>query len=91
MLARTFAKRIAALCLLLTLWSGIALITHQHSSKTESARCTVCVTAHSASPKSSSVVHAATFFRVSAIRIETHSAKQRTLAFSLNVRPPPQA
>jgi hypothetical protein len=74
---------------LLTIWSAIAFITHQHSSATEAAKCTVCVAAHSASPKATSNLLKATFVAVSAVQPQPVSAKQRLIVFALNVRPPP--
>jgi hypothetical protein len=90
-LMRLMSRRIALLCLLLTIWSAVALVTHHHSSATESAKCTVCVAAHSAAPKATSSLKKATFSPVATVQPEPVSAKQRLLAFSLSVRPPPQA
>jgi len=86
---RLIAKRIACLCLLLTLWSAIAFAVHQHSNATEAAKCTVCIAAHSASPKVASRLPHATFVAVFTFRAEPISAKQRLVAFALSVRPPP--
>lgn len=86
---RSFSKKIALLCLLLTFFSAAALITHHHTSATDALKCTVCVTAHSSSPKAISTLPNRTFVRVSAVRLETASAKQRLTAFALSVRPPP--
>lgn len=86
---RSISKRIAFVCLLLTVWSAIAFAAHQHSSATESAKCTVCVAAHSASPKAASTPRPTTFVVVSTFRAEPVSGKQRFVAFALSVRPPP--
>ena len=87
---RTFSKRIAFLCLLLTLWSVYAFTAHQHSSSIEAAKCTVCAAAHSSSPISvSSLPNTATVpvsFIVTAAPV---AAKHRLIAFALAVRPPP--
>ena len=47
---RSSVKCVALLCLLLTFWSAFAFAAHHHSKSTESAKCTVCVAAHSAAP-----------------------------------------
>jgi hypothetical protein len=86
---RSFSKRIAFLCLLLTLFSAVALVAHHHSSAGDAAKCTICVTAHSAAPQVSAVLPNRTFVRASISRSEPVSAKQRLVAFALSVRPPP--
>ena len=87
---RSISKSIALLCLVLTFWSAIAFAVHQHSDATEAAKCTVCVAAHSASPKTPSIVVHTTFVAVATFRAEPVSAKQRLVAFALTVRPPPE-
>jgi hypothetical protein len=87
---RSISKGIAFVCMLLTFWSAIAFITHQHSSTTEAAKCTVCVAAHSASPKITSNLLKATFVAVSIVQAQPVSAKQRLIVFALSVRPPPE-
>jgi hypothetical protein len=86
---RLFSKKIAFLCLLLTFWSALAFAAHHHSSATEAAKCTVCIAAHSASPKANSTPRPERFVVVSSFRAEPISAKQRFAAFALSVRPPP--
>jgi hypothetical protein len=85
----SFSKRIALLCLLLTLCSAVAMVTHHHSSANDAAKCTVGVAAHSASPQATSVLANQKFVRASLSRSEPVSAKQRLVAFALSVRPPP--
>jgi len=85
----SISKRIAWLCVLLTFWSAIAFTAHQHSSATESARCTVCAAAHSASPKAQPTLTRATFVVVSTFQPRSVPAKQCLIAFALFVRPPP--
>ena len=87
---RSISKRIAWLCMLLTFWSAIAFVSHHHSSLAEAAKCTVCVAAHSASPKPISTLPKVTFVSVPTFRMEPVSPKQRLIGFALNVRPPPQ-
>jgi hypothetical protein len=86
---RSITKRIACLCVLLTFWSAIAFATHQHSNATEAAKCTVCIAAHSASPKTTSAPLKTKFVAVSTFRAEPAAAKQCLIAFALCVRPPP--
>jgi len=86
---QSISKKVALLCLLLTACSAVALVAHHHSGATDALKCTVCVTAHSASPKLVSTLPNRTFVRVSAVRLEPVSAKQRLVAFALSVRPPP--
>jgi hypothetical protein len=86
---RSFSKRIALLCLLLTLCSAVAFVAHHHSSANDAAKCTVCVAAHSASPKAATVLPNQTFVRASISRSAPVTAQQRLIAFALSVRPPP--
>ena len=86
---RSMSKRIACLCLLLTFWSAMAFAAHQHSTATESATCTVCIAAHSASPKTTTTLPRVMFLPVDTFRPEPVSAKQRLTIFVLCVRPPP--
>jgi len=84
-------KKIAYLCLLLTLWSVVALVAHHHSSAADSSKCTVCVAAHSTAPKSITSLPNATFTPIFTFRPEPVSGSHRLIAFALSVRPPPQA
>jgi hypothetical protein len=86
---RSITKRIATLCLLLTIWSALAFAAHHHSSANDSATCTVCVVAHSASPKTTTTLPGVMFVSVSVFRPEPVATKQRLIAFALCVRPPP--
>jgi hypothetical protein len=86
---RSISKSIAWMCLLLTLMSAVEFTAHNHSSATEAAKCTVCVAAHSASPKTTSTLPDATFVPVATFRPKPVSTKQRVIAFALCVRPPP--
>lgn len=86
---RSMSKRIACLCVLLTFWSAIAFAAHQHSNATDSATCTVCIAAHSASPKTTITLPRVLFVSVSTFLPEPISAKQCLIVFALCVRPPP--
>jgi hypothetical protein len=85
----SISKRIAWLCILLTLWSATASAAHQHSSAIESARCSVCAAALSASPKAPATLTHVTFVVVATFRPQSVPAQQRLIAFALCVRPPP--
>jgi hypothetical protein len=82
-------KYVALMCLVLTFWSALAFAAHHHSNGTESAKCTVCVAAHSAAPKTTANLLKATFTPISTIQADPVSAKERFVAFALSVRPPP--
>ena len=89
---RSISKRMAWLCLLLMLSSAIAVVAHHHSDANESARCTVCVAAHSAAPTAPATAPRATSVAISTVRVEpVVAAKQRLVAFALSVRPPPES
>ena len=88
---RSLSKRVACLCLLLTLGSAMAFVAHHHLSANEALKCTVCVTVHAAAPKTASNLQNASFIRVSTFRPVPVSVKQRLVAFALSVRPPPEA
>jgi hypothetical protein len=86
---RSISKQIAFFCVLLTFWSAAAFVSHHHSSTTDALKCTVCVAAHSSSPKATSTLSNGKFVRVFAFRSQPVSAKQCLVAFALSVRPPP--
>jgi hypothetical protein len=86
---RSIVKYLAVMCLLLTFWSAIAFAAHHHSNGTEAAKCTVCVAAHSATPKATANLLTAAFTAISTFRAETVFATQSFVAFALSVRPPP--
>jgi hypothetical protein len=88
---RPISKRIAWLCLLLMLWSAMAFAAHHHSDGDESAKCSVCIAALSASPTAPMILPQTTLLAVSIVRTEpVAAAKQRLIAFALTVRPPPE-
>lgn len=87
---RSISKQIAWLCIALTFSSALAFAVHQHSSATEAAKCTVCVAAHSTSPKAFRSLPKVEFVTVSdSLEPQAVSAKQLLIAFALSVRPPP--
>jgi hypothetical protein len=86
---RSFVKCVALVCLVLTFWSALAVVTHHHSNATEEAKCAVCLAAHSASPKTTSTLSNTTFLTIFIFRAKPVSTKQHLIAFALLVRPPP--
>jgi hypothetical protein len=86
---RSSVKYVALLCLMLTLWSALAFAAHHHTNSTDSAKCTVCVAAHSAAPKATASLLQAKFTPLSTRLPEPVFATQRFVAFALSVRPPP--
>jgi hypothetical protein len=82
-------RKVALVCLLLTLWSAVGLAAHHHSSRTEAARCSVCVALHSAAPKGIATLPQTMFAYASAPVLDTISVQQRLNPFALRVRPPP--
>jgi len=86
---RSIVKYVALMCLLLTLWSAVAFVAHHHSNGADSAKCTVCVSAHTAAPKATAHFSKATFTAVSSFRADPVSVKQLLAVFALSVRPPP--
>lgn len=87
---RSLVKYVALLCLLLTLGSAVATVVHHHSGASDSAKCTVCVAAHSARPSVASSLSSISAKLVAAVPIFTVRTQQRLVPFALNVRPPPQ-
>jgi hypothetical protein len=86
---RSILKSVAVICLVLTLWSALAVAVHHHPNSTESAKCSVCVAAQSAASKTGVTVLTATFASMSLFCADAVSGKQRFIAFALYVRPPP--
>lgn len=86
---RSVVKCVALACLLLTLWSAVALVTHHHADGTDSATCTVCLAAHSTAPRPATNLAKTTFIAVSTFRAEPGFAIEALVVFALSVRPPP--
>jgi hypothetical protein len=86
---RAFAKCVAIVCLLLTISSAVAVVTHHHSKGIDTAKCSICAAAHSATstPAANSTVTA--FTSHFAFRSVSGPAKEQVIAFALSVRPPP--
>jgi hypothetical protein len=88
---RSIVKYVVVMCLLLTLWSAMAVVVHHHGNSMESAQCMVCAAAHSASPSVAVQLLHAFFLPVRIVKVQAVSAKGRLVSFALTVRPPPVA
>jgi hypothetical protein len=88
---RFAAKRVALVCMLLTLWSAVAFVAHHHLNKTDAQNCSVCVNAHTPAGVSTPQIVAPGFVEIASLHVESSSAKFRLVSFALSVRPPPQA
>jgi hypothetical protein len=78
------------LCLSLTLWTAVAESTHNHPNKTESASCSICVVAHSASPVVSSHQAKPIFAAIGWLQEKEVIANARLSVFDLGIRGPPE-
>lgn len=84
------SKRVAWLCVVLTLWSALAFAVHHHADGEDSAHCPICVAALTASPAQPALAPRVTMLAVSTVETAPDiAAKQRVAAFALTVRPPP--
>jgi len=88
---RFVIKSTATFCLLLTIWSAVGFAAHHHSNSTESAKCTVCVAAHTSAPRATAAPQKVTLTHVIAVPAEPLAANEAVVAFALSVRPPPAA
>ena len=86
---RLWVRRSAWLCLSLMLWAAAVESTHNHPTQTESASCSICVAAHSASPTVSSIQTAPVFAAIGLLREEDVVAKARFDFADLGIRGPP--
>jgi hypothetical protein len=77
------------LCLSLMLWTVAAESTHNHPTQTESASCSICVAAHSATPTVSASQTAPVFAAIGLLREEDVVAKVRFDFSELGSRGPP--
>ena len=79
----------AWLCLSLMLWTVAAESSHNHPNQVESASCSICVVAHSASPTVSSSQAAPVFAAIGLLREEDIIAKTRFDFSERGIRGPP--
>ena len=86
---RLWLKWSAWVALSLMLWTVAAESTHTHPNQTESASCSICIAAHSASPTLSTAQSAPVFAAVGLLREEDVVAKSRFDFSELGIRGPP--
>jgi hypothetical protein len=86
---RLWVRWSAWLCLSLMFWAAAVESTHNHPTQTESASCSICVAAHSASPTVSSIQTAPVFAAIGLLREEDVIAKARFDFSDLGTRGPP--
>jgi hypothetical protein len=70
-------------------WAAAAESTHNHPNQTESASCSICIVAHSASPTVSSSHAAPVFAAIGQLREEDVIAKARFDFSDQGIRGPP--
>ncbi len=83
------ARWLAWLCLSLMLWTAAAESTHNHPSQTESASCSICAVAHSASPVLVANHARPIFTMVGVLQEKEVIAKARISVLDLGIRGPP--
>jgi hypothetical protein len=86
---RLWTRWPAWFCVALMLWAAAAESTHIHPTATESASCSICVVAHSASPTISSSQKAPLFVAISLFQEEDVLAKARFDFSERGIRGPP--
>jgi hypothetical protein len=86
---RLWVRWSAWLCLSLMLWTAAAESAHSHPNQTDSATCSICVVAHSASPSVSSSQAAPVFAAIGLLREEDVVAKARFDFSEQGIRGPP--
>jgi hypothetical protein len=86
---RLWVRWSAWLALSLMFWTAAAESTHNHPTQTESASCSICVAAHSASPTVSSAYAQPVFATVGVLPEEEVVAKAESNFSYLGIRGPP--
>jgi len=86
---RVWVRWSAWLCLSLMLWTVAAESTHNHSNRTDSSSCSICVAAHSASPATISGHGAPGFAAVGLLQEVDVIAKARFDFSDAGIRGPP--
>jgi hypothetical protein len=71
------------------LWTAAAESTHNHPGQTESASCSICALAHSASPVASSNQARPIFTTVGVLQEKEVIVKPRISVLDLGIRGPP--
>ena len=86
---RLWVRWSAWFCVSLMLCAAAAESTHNHPTRTESASCSICVVAHSASPTLSSGQTAPVFAAIGLLQEEDVIAKARFEFSERGIRGPP--
>jgi len=86
---RLWMKWSVWLCLSLMLWTVAAEPIHSHASRTDSASCSICLIAHSASPAGSTGQGATLFAAVGVLQEELVVAHTRLDFSDTGIRGPP--
>lgn len=86
---RAWVRWSAWFCLSLMLWAAAAESTHNHATRTDSASCSICVVAHSASPSLSFSHVVPVFAAIGLLREEDPVAKARLDFSDAGIRGPP--
>ena len=86
---RLWTRWPAWFCVALMLWAAAAESTHIHPTATESASCSICVVAHSASPTVNSSQTAPQFAAIGLLREDDVLARARFDFSELGIRGPP--
>lgn len=86
---RLRVRCLAWLCLSLLLWTVAAESTHNHSTQSENASCSICLAAHTASPAVSFIQTSPVFVAVGLLQEENVIAKARFDFSEAGIRGPP--
>jgi hypothetical protein len=86
---RLWTRWSAWFCVALMLWAAAAESTHIHPTATESASCSICVVAHSASPTVNCSQTAPVFAAIGLLREDDVLAKARFEFSERGIRGPP--
>ena len=86
---RSWVRWPAWLCLSLMLWMAAAESAHSHPTQTESASCSICIVAHSASPAVSSNAGAPVLATIGLLHEKNVLAKARLDFSETGIRGPP--
>jgi hypothetical protein len=86
---RLWVRWSAWLCLSLMFWTLAAEPTHRHPNQTESASCSICLVAHSASPTLSSRQASPILATIGVLQVEDAVAKARFDFSDAGIRGPP--
>jgi hypothetical protein len=86
---RSTVKLVACLCLLLTLWSAVAVVAHHHANSSESVTCPVCVAARAVAATVTPGALKPVFVQLSTVRVPSSPAQNRLPVFAFSGRAPP--